>query len=110
MIACRVTFDFYNKSENGLFARKELSETVEVFGCQKSDIMTEDGKAVQERFELLLLVQMGLTPADIEEYDFHTVECIEHEIPDGFLDEDDEDDEEDSEEETDEEEETENND
>ena len=84
MVSCRVTFDFYKKNPNGLFAHKEWSETVEIFGCHKSDIMTEDGKNVQERWKLLLLVEMGLSPADIDryEYDYHTVECTEHDIPD----------------------------
>lgn len=105
MVVCRVTFDFYKKSSNGLFAHKEFTETVEVFGARKCDIMTEDGMNVQERFELLLLIEMGLTPADIEEFDYHTVECTEHDVPDGFFDEDEddgeEDDDEDGEEETD---------
>ena len=58
--------------------------------------MTEDGKSVQERFELLLLLEMGLTPSDLEEYDYHTVNCNEHAVPDDFLEEpeDDEDEEE----------------
>ena len=97
MVVCRVTFDFYNKSSNGLFAKKEWSETVEVFGARKCDIMTEDGLHVQERFELLLLVEMGLTPDEIEEFDYHTVECMEHDVPDDFFDDDDEDEEEDEE-------------
>ena len=104
MVVCKVTFDFYNKSSNGLFARKEHTETVEVFGARKCDIMTEDENGyphVQERFELLLLVEMGLTPVDVEKFDYYTVECIEHEAPDDFFDEDDEDDEETDEEEDD---------
>lgn len=93
MKTTRVTYDFFKKSSNGLIAHLERRETVEVFGCRKSDILTEDGKDVQERFALLLLVEMGMTPSDLEDYDYHTVNCVENEYPDDFLTDDEEEDE-----------------
>ena len=101
MTACRVTFGFYNLNTNPSFARCEREEDVIVFGARKCDIMEDDGHTVQERFELLLLVEMGLTPADVDEYDFYSVECTEVEVPDKFLqnilqDDEDEDDSEDN--------------
>ena len=88
MVVTRVTFEFFRRDTNGITARKEREETVDLFGIPRAEVVTSDGKTVEKSFEMLLLVEMGMTPKDVAEYDYHSASCAEYEVADDFFDED----------------------
>ena len=98
MVVTRITFDFFQTSSNGRIARLVRTETLDVCGVHKEDVLVQSEDEigatfanVKEAFGYMLLLEMGMTQDELNEYDYSTVSAHEYEQPD----EDDEDEEQD---------------
>ena len=77
MTVTRITYDFFQKS--GAIFHRVRTESVEVEGVSKAEIMKKDGSDVRKRYRLAILTAMNVTPEELETYDYHTISLNERE-------------------------------
>ena len=77
MTITRVTYDFFKRS--GAISRLVRTESVELEGVSKAEVMKKDGSDIKRRYELAILTAANITPEEWEEYDYHTISLNERE-------------------------------
>ena len=77
MTVTRITYDFFQKS--GAIFHRVRTESVEVEGVSKAEILKKDGSDVRKRYRLAILTAMNVTPEEWETYDYHTISLNERE-------------------------------
>lgn len=80
MTVTRITYDFFKKS--GVVSHLVRTESVEVEGISKAELMKKDGSDIKKRYQLVILTSMKVTPEEWEEYDYHTISFNEREQED----------------------------
>ena len=80
MTVTRITYDFFQKS--GAIFHRVRTESVEVEGVSKAEIMKKDGSDVKKRYRLAILTAMNVTPEEWETYDYYTINLNEREQED----------------------------
>lgn len=80
MTVTRITYDFFQKS--GAIFHRVRTESVEVEGVSKAEIMKKDGSDIKRRYELAILTAANITPEEWAEYDYHTISLNEREQED----------------------------
>lgn len=77
MTITRITFNFFQKS--GIMSRLVRTESIELEGVSKADLMKKDGSDVKKRFRLAIITAMNITPEEWNSYDYHTIKLNERE-------------------------------
>lgn len=77
MTVTRITYDFFQKS--GAISHRVRTESVELEGVSKAEVMKKDGSDIKRRYELAILTAANITPEEWEEYDYHTISLNERE-------------------------------
>ena len=77
MTVTRITYDFFQKS--GAISHRVRTESVELEGVSKAEVMKKDGSDIKRRYELAILTAAKITPEEWEEYDYHTISLNERE-------------------------------
>lgn len=77
MTITRITFDFFQKS--GIMSRLVRTESIELEGVSKADLMKKDGSDVKKRYRLAIITAMEITPEEWNSYDYHTIKLNERE-------------------------------
>lgn len=80
MTVTRITYDFFQKS--GAISHRVRTESVELEGVSKAEVMKKDGSDVRKRYRLAILTSMNVTPEEWETYDYHTISLNEREQED----------------------------
>lgn len=80
MTVTRITYDFFQKS--GAIFHRVRTESVEIEGVSKAEIMKKDGSDIKRRYELAILTAANITPEEWAEYDYHTISLNEREQED----------------------------
>ena len=80
MTVTRIRYDFFRKS--GMMSRLVRTESVELEGVSKAEIMKKDGSDVRKRYRLAILTAMNVTPEEWETYDYYTINLNEREQED----------------------------
>ena len=80
MTVTRITYDFFQKS--GAISHRVRTESVELEGVSKAEVMKKDGSDVRKRYRLASLTAMNVTPEEWETYDYHTISLNEREQED----------------------------
>ena len=80
MTVTRITYDFFQKS--GAIFHRVRTESVEVEGVSKAEIMKKDESDIKRRYELAILTAANITPEEWAEYDYHTISLNEREQED----------------------------
>ena len=77
MTITRVTYDFFKRS--GAISHRVRTESVELEGVSKAEVMKIDGSDIKRRYELAILTAANITPEEWAEYDYHTISLNERE-------------------------------
>ncbi len=77
MTVTRITYDFFKRS--GAISHRVRTESVELEGVSKAEIMKKDGSDIKRRYELAILTAANITPEEWETYDYHTISLNERE-------------------------------
>ena len=77
MTVTRITYDFFQKS--GAISHRVRTESVELEGLSKAEVMKKDGSDIKRRYELAILTAANITPEEWETYDYHTISLNERE-------------------------------
>lgn len=85
MTVTRITYDFFKKS--GVVSHLVRTESVEVEGISKAELMKKDGSDIKKRYQLVILTSMNVTPEEWDEYDYHTISFNEREEDESEKDE-----------------------
>ena len=80
MTVTRIRYDFFRKS--GMMSRLVRTESVELEGVSKAEVMKKDGSDVRKRYRLAILTAMNVTPEEWETYDYYTINLNEREQED----------------------------
>lgn len=80
MTVTRITYDFFKRS--GAISHRVRTESVELEGVSKAEIMKKDGSDIKRRYELAILTAANITPEEWETYDYHTINLNEREQED----------------------------
>jgi len=80
MTVTRITYDFFKRS--GAISHRVRTESVELEGVSKAEIMKKDGSDVKKRYRLAILTAMNVTPEEWETYDYYTINLNEREQED----------------------------
>ena len=77
MTVTRITYDFFQKS--GAISHRVRTESVELEGVSKAEVMKKDGSDIKRRYELAILTAANITPEEWETYDYYTISLNERE-------------------------------
>lgn len=77
MTVTRITYDFFKRS--GAISHRVRTESVELEGLSKAEVMKKDGSDIKRRYELAILTAANITPEEWETYDYHTISLNERE-------------------------------
>lgn len=77
MTITRVTYDFFKRS--GAISQLVRTESVELEGVSKAEVMKKDGSDIKRRYELAMLTAAKITPEEWNTYDYHTISLNERE-------------------------------
>ena len=77
MTVTRITYDFFKRS--GAISHRVRTESEELEGVSKAEIMKKDGSDIKRRYELAILTAANITPEEWETYDYHTISLNERE-------------------------------
>lgn len=80
MTITRITYDFFKRT--GAISHRVRTESVELEGVSKAEIMKKDGSDVKKRYRLAILTAMNVTPEEWETYDYYTINLNEREQED----------------------------
>lgn len=80
MTVTRITYDFFQKS--GAISHRVRTESVELEGVSKAEVMKKDGSDIKRRYELAILTAANITPEEWETYDYYTISLNEREQED----------------------------